>query len=80
MKKILVKLWNKAKGSRVKFTDGTIYQTVAQGVVHRMSPLRPWCGKSERRQVIKARREDREQEAMNAGILRDGRGACANCA
>ena len=65
MKKMLVRLWNKAKGSRVKFTDGTIYETDAQGVIYRVSPQRPWRGKSERRQVIKNRREDREQAAIN---------------
>ena len=66
MKKMLVKLWNKAKGSRVKFTDGTIYQTLPNGEVRRVSPLKPWNSKAERRRVIKARREDRELAAMNA--------------
>ena len=65
MKKMLVRLWNKAVNSRVKFTDGTIYQTAADGSIRRHTPLKPWRNKSERRQVILRRREDREQAAIN---------------
>jgi len=65
MKNLLVKIWRKAKNSRVQFTDKTIYQTMPNGEVRRISPSRPWAGKSERREVIKNRREDRQLAIVN---------------
>ena len=65
MKKMLVRIWNKAVGSRVKFTDGTVYQALDNGSIVRLSPLKPWNSKAERRQVIKNRREDRLMAAIN---------------
>lgn len=45
-----------------KFKDvaGKIYARMVDGSVRRFDPLKPWRGKSERRQVIKSRREERE--------------------
>jgi hypothetical protein len=37
--------------------NGRTYQTDSRGVETRVSPGRPWRGKSERRQVIKARHQ-----------------------
>ncbi len=59
MKKQLVRLWNKATDSKVRFTDGTVYQSMTDGSVRRLYPARVWRGKSERRQNLKARREAR---------------------
>lgn len=45
-----------------KFKDvaGKIYARMVDGSVRRFDPLKPWHGKSERRAVLKQRREDRE--------------------
>ena len=50
----------------VQSRDGkTIYAIMVDGSRRRVSPVKPWKGKSERRQVIKNRREDRELAAAN---------------
>lgn len=38
----------------------TVYQTLDNGQRIRVYPVRPWRGKSQRRQVLKWRRKDRE--------------------
>jgi hypothetical protein len=44
--------------ARFKDRSGHIYgRNLLTGTITRLSPLRPWHGKSERRRVIKARRE-----------------------
>lgn len=50
----------------INLTDskGTRYFTADDGSRRRFDP-RPWRGKSERRKVIKARREDRALAASN---------------
>ena len=49
-----------------KSADGhTVYGEMATGMRIRLSPIRPWHGKSERRTVIRNRREDRELAAKN---------------
>lgn len=44
-------------------SDGRIYQRNVKGTLIRISPQRPWRGKSERRQVLLARRVQREADA-----------------
>lgn len=41
---------------------GKVYHEMRDGSIRRHSPLKPWHGKSERRQVIKARRADRKAD------------------
>ena len=51
---------------RVKSHDGkTVYGVLESGSRIRLSPLRPWRGKSERRSAIRNRREDRQLAATN---------------
>lgn len=40
-------------------TNGRTYNRMADGSIRRISPSRPWRGKSERRAAIKARRAAR---------------------
>lgn len=51
-----------------KFRDkaGRVYGKMVDGSLRRLSPLKPWRNKSERRQVLKDRRQDRELAAANA--------------
>lgn len=42
---------------------GKLYRKDHRGVIQRVSPLRPWRGKSERRAVLKARRIARQESA-----------------
>ena len=41
---------------KIKDRAGKIYAKMLDGSIHRLNPLKPWRGKSERRQVIKERR------------------------
>jgi hypothetical protein len=44
----------------IKSRDGkTEYAVMVDGSRHRTAPMRPWRGKSQRRQVLKARRTER---------------------
>ena len=48
--KIIDKMGMMKRGTkRVRFTDGKAYELKEAGNVVRVSPLRPWRGKSERR-------------------------------
>lgn len=40
---------------RIKDRAGKIYGKMLDGSIRRLEPLRPWRGKSERRQIIKER-------------------------
>lgn len=52
--------------NRFRSIDGSrIYATMLDGSIRRLSPSRPWRGKSERRRVLKAWREDRALAADN---------------
>lgn len=44
---------------------GKIYGKTETGQIIRLTPLKPWRGKSQRRQVIKQRRLDRQAAAAN---------------
>jgi len=46
-------------------SGGTMYEYQTTGQLLRVSPPRPWRGKSERRQAIRNRREDRELAQRN---------------
>ncbi len=50
--------------ANLKDSKGTRYRRDESGVIRRLD-LKPWKGKSERRQCIKARREDRALAAAN---------------
>jgi len=49
-----------ARPGRYKDSKGQVYETLASGALVRVHPQRPWRGKAERRQVIKARRAEQE--------------------
>jgi hypothetical protein len=49
--------------SQFKSRDGRTYNVDSRGVITRVDPIKPWRGKSERRDVIKARRLQRQWEA-----------------
>lgn len=53
------------RSAQIKTLSGVTYYANAAGTRIRISPVRPWRGKSERRAVIKARRLDREAAAQN---------------
>lgn len=57
--KKLVRAWLKDSDKPVRFTDGTVYKRSSTGSATRVSPLRPWRGKSQRRQMIAIRRQFR---------------------
>ena len=48
---------------RYKDGRGYLYEVGPSGAMVRIHPQRPWRGKSERRQVIRQRREARKEEA-----------------
>jgi hypothetical protein len=62
--KLLAQVWDKVKKTRVRFASGTVYQTMTDGSIRRISPERPWRGKSERRECIRDRRERRARKAL----------------
>ncbi len=44
---------------KIKDRAGKIYAKMVDGSIRRLDPLKPWRGKSERRQVLQDRRTDR---------------------
>ena len=54
---------------RIKDRAGQIYGRMRDGSIRRLSPLKPFKGKSERRAVVKARREDRQAAAANGLVV-----------
>jgi hypothetical protein len=46
-------------GELIKDSRGQVYSVESGGNLVRVSPQRPWRGKSERRRVLRARREAR---------------------
>jgi len=59
------RIYSSALHTRVKTSDGRLYEFDSQGVIHRISPVKPWASKAERRQVLRDRRQDRLLAAAN---------------
>jgi hypothetical protein len=58
--------WHDKKGFPVgKFRDGKTYRVQPDGSIRRVSPVKPWRNKAERKQVLRQRREDRALAAAN---------------
>lgn len=57
---------------RLKSRNGQIYEVQPAGNYLRISPQRPWRGKSERRQVIRQRRANRAAVLAARTELGDG--------
>jgi hypothetical protein len=57
-----------AIGRTFKFASGRSYRVQETGQLIRVSPLRPWRGKAERREVLRNRREDRAQRDANLTV------------
>jgi len=47
---------------KIKDRVGKLYAKMLDGSIRRLDPLKPWHGKSERRQVLKQRRLDRAEK------------------
>ena len=62
-------------GERVRFPDGKVYEKQTCGALVRVSPIKPWSNKAERKRWIRQRRRNRELlTGMGGESHRDHRG------